>query len=80
MIGDAVAVEVREDRGIVLAVGSPHKAPAGLHANSGQPHHACYPLVIDDEGGTPEFMCHMSVAVAGQFILDVFDDRRQLGI
>jgi len=64
----------------VLAVGCPHKAPAGLYAKSGKPHDACYPLVIDDQSVMPEFVCHAPVAVTGQVILDVFDDRCQLGV
>jgi hypothetical protein len=73
-------VEVRKDRGVVLAVGCPHKAPAGLDAKSGQPPDASYSLVINEKSVTTEFVCHLPVVMAGRLILDVFDDRSQLGV
>ena len=80
MIGDVVAIEVREDWGIVLAVGRAYEAPARLYPKSSKPHHACYPFVIDDKSVAAQFVGHASVAVAGQLILDVLDDRRQFGV
>jgi hypothetical protein len=80
MIGEVVAVKVREDWGIVPAVSGPHKAPAGLDAKPRQPHHSCYPLLIDDKSVTPKLLVHAPIAVAGQLILDVLDDGSQLGV
>ncbi len=79
-IGYGIAVEVREYRGVVPAVGCPRKAPAGLYAKARKPHDPCYPLVIDEESVTSEVVCHAPLAVAGRFILDVFDARRQLRV
>lgn len=79
MIWDVVAVKVWDDRGIVPTVRPPYEAPAGPYAKSCQPHHACYPLVIDREPVTAKLVGHAPLAVAGQFILDVFDDGREFG-
>jgi hypothetical protein len=74
------ARKVREDRTVEMAVGCPNKAPARLYAKSRQKHDASYPFVIDYKSMKPELVCHASATSAGQFILDVFDDRSPFGI
>jgi hypothetical protein len=57
-----------------------HLAPAGLDPQSRYPHHPCYPLVIDHNCAATQLVGHAAVAVARQFILNVFDDCRQFGV
>ena len=80
LIWNDVAVKVWEDWGIVPAVGRSDKAPAGLDAKSRHPHHPCYPFVIDHKSAATKLVGHAAVAVARQFILDVFDDCCEFGV
>ncbi len=80
LIGNDVAIQVREDRAIVPAVGRAHKALAGLDAKSRHSHDPGYPLVIDCKSTPLKLVGHAPIAIAGQLILDVFDDGDEFGV
>ncbi|GGF81300.1 hypothetical protein GCM10011402_37410 [Paracoccus acridae] len=62
------------------AVGRAHKAPAGLDAKSCLSHDPRYLFVIDRKSAAPKLVGHASMAIAGQLILDIFDDGDEFGV
>jgi len=75
-----VAIKVREDRRVVVAVGGANEAPTWLDAQTVQPHEARDPLVIDEVTAAAQFMDHTAIAVAGKLILDALDKLNDLKI
>ena len=44
------------------------------------PHHPRYTLVVDEMTPSVKLVSHASISIAGQFVLDVLNNRNEFGI
>ena len=73
-----IAIKVREDRQIVIAVSRAGEAPARPDAQPVGLHDSRNALVVDEVASALQLSSHASITVAGQFVLitDQLDESR----
>ena len=77
---DGITVQVRKHRRILLCLASAHETSRWLDVQIMFTHEARNVFVIDDITACTQFQRDAPVAIAGEFILDIADQRHQFAI
>jgi hypothetical protein len=77
---DHVAIDVRVNRRTVVAIRRANIPLASVDPEAVDPHNAGDTLVVDQVTSLLMLVCYASVSVAGQFVLDIFDDCNEFRI